>query len=84
MVIPNLVIALASVAILGIIFLILNIILPQWFWFIYLLQIINISGVAGDFYITHIMRKAPVGVLTNDEGFTMIFFSRKKPGENQD
>jgi len=77
-----LVIALAPVIIFGIIFLTLNIVLPQWFWFIYLLQLINISGAAGDFYITYLIRKAPADVLTSDEGFTMIFFSRESQVKN--
>jgi len=71
-----LVIALAPVVIFGGVFLALNIFLPQWFWPIYILQTVNLSGAAGDFYITYAMRKAPADVLTNDEGFEMILYSR--------
>jgi len=73
-----LVIALSPVIIFGNIFLLLNIFLPiEWFWFIFLLQIINCSGAAGDLYITYLMRKLPDDVLSQDEGIEMVFYSRK-------
>lgn len=76
-----LIIALAPVVIFGIIFLALNLILPtKWFWLIYVLQIINLSGAVGDLYITYLMCKAPADVLTHDEGIEMIFYSRSQPG----
>lgn len=73
-----LIIALAPVVLFGLIFLILNITLPlKWFWFIYVLQIINLSGAAGDLYITYLMRKLPDDMLTRDAGVGMIFYSKK-------
>jgi len=71
-------ILLAPIILFGAVFLVLNIFLPlQWFWFIYFLQILNFSGAAGDLYITYLMRKVPADVLIHDEGFNMIFYSRK-------
>lgn len=70
------VIALAPVILFGVIFLLLNILLPkEHFWIIYLLQIINISGAAGDFYVTCLMGRLPADILVNDEGVTMVMYS---------
>jgi len=63
-----LIIALAPVVFFGIIFLLLNVLLPiEWFWFIYFFQIINLSGAAGDFYVTYLMRKFSDDVLTEEK-----------------
>jgi len=73
------VIALAPVVLFGIIFLLLNVFLPiEWFWGIYILQIVNLSGAAGDFYITRLMCRLPSDVMTKDEGITMIIYSQMK------
>ena len=73
------VIALAPVVVFGIAFLVLNIFLPaSWFWYIYLLQMINLSGAAGDIYITFLMSRLPEDVLTTDEGVAMIIYSKTK------
>ena len=70
------VIALTPVILFGVVFLLLNIFLPlKWFWYVYALQIINLSGAAGDAYITNLMRKMPKDVLTNDVGIEMIIYS---------
>ena len=74
------IIALAPVIIFGIIFGVLNLLLPAiWFWAVYFLQIINLSGAAGDLYVTYLMCKSPADILTHDEGFEMIFYSIEKP-----
>jgi len=73
-------VALSPVILFGVIFLVLNLILPvKWFWMVYFLQVINISGATGDLYITYLMCKAPKEVLTRDQGVEMIFYSREKP-----
>jgi len=73
-----LIIALAPVVLFGGVFLMLNVFLPpQWFWFVYLLQMINISSAAGDLYVTYITCRVPADVLIRDKGLEMIFYSRK-------
>jgi len=72
-----LIIALAPVVFFGVIFLLLNLFLPlTWFWLIYFFQIFNLSGSAGDFYVAYLMLKSPDDVLTTDEGFEMILYSK--------
>lgn len=71
------IIALAPVVFFGIVFLVLNILLPfKWFWIIYLLQLFNLSGAAGDFYMTFLMPKLPKDVLVYDNGVAMSIFSQ--------
>ncbi len=71
------IVALAPVVLLGAVLLLANIILSAgWFWSVYLLQTVNISGAAGDFYITYILGKLPPDLLIQDEGFTMKMYSR--------
>ena len=73
------VIALAPVVLFGVIFLLLNLFLSkEWFWWIFFLQMLNLSGAAGDFYITWLMSRLPVDVLTTDKGVSMIMYSRIK------
>jgi hypothetical protein len=71
------IIALAPVVIFGCFFLLLNILLPgNFFWLIYFMQIMNISGATGDFYITYLMSRLPADVLTTDVGVVMKMYSR--------
>jgi len=73
------VIALAPVVVFGALFLLLNLLLPSsWFWSIYFLQIVNVSGAVGDFYITGLMGTLPADVLTTDKGVTMLIYSKTK------
>ena len=73
------VIALAPVVVFGVIFLLLNIFLPKnLFWPVYLLQIVNCSGAAGDIYITFLMNRLPDDTLTGDAGISMEMFSKIK------
>lgn len=48
-----------------------------WFWSVYLLQIINISGAAGDIYVFFRFRKLPEEILVNDTGVAMTVFAPK-------
>ena len=51
--IPYIVIALAPVILWGLVLLVLGLIVPpSWFWVVYIIQISNISGAAGDFFVT--------------------------------
>lgn len=73
------IIALAPVVILGIIYFLLLIYLPaSFFWLFYMLQIFNISGALGDFYMVKITRDMPKDMLVNDSGFVMKFYAREE------
>jgi len=73
------VVALAPVVLFGVAFLALNLFSPRaWFWGVYLLQIMNLSGAVGDLYITWLMSRLPADVLTNDEGVAMVIYSKTK------
>lgn len=77
-----LVIAFAPVVFFGLLFLLLQIFLPNnWFWVVYLLQIFNLSGAAGDFYVSYHALKMPADLLVQDAGTSMRMYSRtqKKP-----
>ncbi len=70
------VIALSPIVIWGVVLLILNILLPfKFFWIIYFIQVNNISGAAGDLYITLVINKMPPNVLIKDTGIEMTIYS---------
>ena len=70
------IIALAPIVIWGIVLLIINLVVPvSWFWAVYLIQAINISGAVGDLYVTYKMSKMPADILINDTGLVMTIFS---------
>lgn len=72
------VIALAPVVFFGFIFLLLNIfLLKEWFWVIYIIQMFNLSGAAGDIYITGLIIKFPKDILINDIGVEMVIYSKE-------
>ena len=55
-------IALAPVVLWGVVLAVVNIFVPtEWFWVVYLLQVTNISGAAGDFYVTVKFFRFPKG-----------------------
>lgn len=70
------VIALAPVVIWGIILGILNFLVPiSWFYVVYFIQAGNISGAAGDLYVTWRMGKLPEDILIQDDGVSMTVYS---------
>ena len=72
------VIALAPIAVWGIVLAILNFMVPtDWFYVVYLIQIGNISGAAGDLYVTWRMSKLPADILVKDTGISMTAYSRE-------
>jgi hypothetical protein len=72
-----LIITLSPVVILGLLLLLLNLVVPiEWFWFIYFIQVSNISGAAGDLYVTYLIKKVPVDTLTQDSGVSMVMYSK--------
>lgn len=71
-------IALAPVIIWGIVLAVINIFVPeQWFWVVYFIQIANISGAAGDIYVTAKFSKMPKDILVNDNGIEMKVYSQE-------
>lgn len=71
-------IALAPVVLWGIILAAVNCIVPEkWFWIVYAIQLINLSGAAGDFFVTVKFSKLPKNVLIRDSGVGMTVFSLK-------
>ncbi len=76
---PYIVIALAPVVIFGIIFAIICpfIYTTSWFWIVYFLQVQNISGAAGDIYVSIMFLKAPKDAYVKDEGTNMELYVPK-------
>ncbi len=73
---PYIVIALAPVVFWGIILAILCLVVPEsWFWTVYIIQICNISGAAGDAYVTWKFSKMPADILVQDTGVSMTVYS---------
>ena len=73
-----LVIAFAPVVLLGVLLAALNAALYEThFWHVYLVQIVNLSGAAGDLYVGRQIGKAPDDVLIHDSGTDMTLYSAK-------
>ncbi len=70
-------IALAPVIVFAVVFAILNAVVPaQWFWVVYILQVVNISGAAGDLFVTIKFSKMPKDILVFDYGIGMTVYSK--------
>ena len=78
-------IALAPVVIWAVLFTIAMITSPrEWFWVFYFLQIANLTGAAGDVYVTVLTLKMPEDILVMDTGVNMTFYGlerRARTGE---
>lgn len=71
-----LVIAFAPVVILGFMLAVLTIAFYETaFWYFYIIQIVNISGAAGDFYVGTLIARAKNDILVRDAGTDMSFYS---------
>ena len=71
-------IALAPIVLWGVVLAIINPFVPlEWFWVVYILQIINLSGAAGDLYVTVKFSGFPKDILTRDYGIGMTVFSKE-------
>ena len=72
---PYIIIALAPVVFWGVIlYLLLKEIPDTWFWYLYAIQIMNVSGAVGDFYVTWLTLRAPKGTVVTDSGTSMLFY----------
>ncbi|MEA4833028.1 MAG: DUF3267 domain-containing protein [Oscillospiraceae bacterium] len=70
------VIGLSPIVILGVLILALNIFLPQYFWSIYIIQILNVSGAAGDLYVMALLVGIKSDILVFDTGTAMRIYSK--------
>lgn len=72
-------IALAPIIVWGVILVIINCLVPaQWFWVVYLIQATNVSGAAGDMYVTLKFRKFPRDILVHDCGVAMTVYAKQE------
>jgi hypothetical protein len=72
-----LIIAFAPVVILGIVIAVLTAAFYETaFWDLYIIQIINLSGAAGDFYVGFLIARSGNDILVHDSGTDMTFYSR--------
>lgn len=70
-------IALAPVVLFLIVLVIANVFVPlDWFWVVYLVQIMNVSGAVGDYYVTARFIRLPKDVLVQDSGVSMTVYSK--------
>lgn len=71
------VIALAPVVIWSGIFTVLLVdISRRWFWYLYMVQIFNVMGASGDFYVTFLTMRAPRETVISDNGVEMEFYCK--------
>lgn len=71
-------IALAPVVLWGIVLAVITpLVSAQWFWVVYLIQITNLSGAAGDLFVTVRFSRLPKDILVQDHGVGMKVYSQK-------
>ena len=71
------IIALAPVVVWGIVLAVLNAFVPaEWFWVVYIIQIMNLSGAAGDYYVSFRFSKLPKDIWVHDCGTSMKVYSK--------
>ncbi|MBR6709875.1 MAG: DUF3267 domain-containing protein [Clostridia bacterium] len=70
-------IALAPIVVWDVVLAVLNLLVPTaWFWVVYLIQISNLSGAAGDLYVTVKFSRLPRDILVRDSGVAMTVYAR--------
>ena len=67
-------IALAPVVIWGIIFAVLQLLIPGWEWTVWIMQILNVAGAAGDIYVSARVVRMSGTILVMDTGISMTVF----------
>ena len=71
------IIALAPVIVWGAVLAVICALLPPlWFWPVYIIQINNFAGAAGDFYVTARFLLLPRNILVRDTGVSMTVFAK--------
>lgn len=72
---PYIIIALAPLVIWGVVLtLLLGDIGESYFWYLYGIQIFNVTGAAGDIYVSCEVARMPKEVLAHDSGMAMNFY----------
>ena len=72
-------VALAPVVVWGLVLFVLNFLVPaEWFWVVYMIQIINLSGAAGDAFVTCKFAAMPADILVLDRGTGMKVYSKNE------
>ncbi len=72
---PYIIIALAPIVIFGVVLFIVNCLVPDdWFWIVYIIQIMNVSGAAGDLFVTLKFSQLPKDILVKDVGVSMTVY----------
>lgn len=68
-------IALAPIVLWGTVLAAVNFFVPtEWFWIVYMIQLINISGAAGDLFAAVKFSRMPKNILIQDSGVSMRVF----------
>ena len=76
---PYLFIAIAPVLILGVILAAVNFVVSyEYLWFVYIIQIVNVSGAAGDFFVFFTFLKMDKSILIQDTGVEMKVYQKEK------
>lgn len=71
-------VALAPLVFWGVVLTVLLIIVPRnWFWTVYFIQMMNISGAAGDLFVTFRFMGMPKGIYVMDTGIGMTVYSKQ-------
>ena len=75
---PYVFIALAPVVLWGIVLAIVTPFVPaSWFWVVYFVQLMNLSGAAGDLYVTVRFSRMPRDILIRDSGVGMVVYAKE-------
>ncbi len=76
------VIALAPVVLWGAVLAVMAPLVPRsWFWVVYFIQLVNLSGAAGDLYVVWHFRKLPPSILVQDRGVSMAVYAPAHEGK---
>lgn len=60
----------------GVVLAILAAVLPaEWYWSVQVVQLMNLSGAAGDMYVTWLLCRMPADILVQDDGVAMQVFA---------
>ena len=79
---PYIAIALAPIVVWGVVLGVINFLVPaEWFWVVYGIQLMNLSGAGGDLYVTAKFRSLSNDVLIRDYGVGMRVYA---PEETDD
>ena len=71
-------VALAPLVFWGVVLTVLLIFVPRnWFWTVYFIQMMNISGAVGDLFVTFKFMKMPKDILVMDTGVGMTVYSKQ-------